>query len=39
MYNRLQDNFILDMGGNRCYGKEPRCLNRNGIEDHFNDLH
>ena len=27
-----RQHFILDMGSNRCYGEEARCLNRSGIE-------
>lgn len=34
MYNSLQNGFILAVGGNRCYGGESRCSNRNGIKCH-----
>ena len=30
----LRLHFIPAIGGNRCYDRESRCSNRNGIKDH-----
>lgn len=39
MYQKLQDNTILAIGDNRCYGRESRCLNRNENKGHHHLRH